>query len=62
LLAGIMACFEYKDPNKQSTIADLIRQKGPGVVLKEVCGLSPDEELFMLIEEEIVKSISNGKD
>lgn len=61
LLAGIMACFYYRDPNKNYTIADLIMEKGPDYVLKEVCGLSMEEELFMLIKQEIIKSNLNGK-
>jgi len=61
LLAGIMGCFYYPDPNKNYTIADLIMEKGPDYVLKEVCGLSMEEELFMLIKQEIIKSNLNGK-
>jgi len=61
LLAGIMACFDYSDPNKNSTIADVILEKGPDCVLKEICGLSVEEELFMLIKEQIIKSNMNGK-
>lgn len=60
LLAGIMACFDYRDTNKDSTIADMIREKGADFVLKEICGLSPNEELFMLIKEQIIKSNING--
>lgn len=60
LLAGIMACFDYHDPNKNLAIADLIREKGPDFVLKEICGLSADEELFMLIKKQIIGSILGG--
>ncbi|MDQ6815295.1 MAG: hypothetical protein M3040_16290 [Bacteroidota bacterium] len=56
LLAGIVASFNYFDRDKKYKLADLIRQKGPDVVLKEICGLSPEEELFRLIKAEIVKS------
>jgi len=61
LLAGIMACFDYSDPNKNFKIADLIFQKGPDLVLKEICGLSKEEELFMLIKEQLIKSNMNDK-
>lgn len=61
LLAGIMACFDYHDPNKSSTIADVILEKGSEFVLKEICGLFVDEELFMLIKEQIIQSNMNGK-
>lgn len=57
LLAGIMACFNYSNPNKNFKIADLILEKGPDFVLKEICGLSMEEELFMLIKEEIIKRV-----
>ncbi len=57
LLAGIMACFDYHDQKKNFTIADLILQKGPDFVLKEICGLSMEEELFMLIKEQIIKRV-----
>jgi len=60
LLAGIIACFHYRDPNKDSTIADMIVDKGADFVLQEICGLSTDEELFMLIKEQIIKSNING--
>ncbi|MEJ7829753.1 MAG: hypothetical protein WKF91_16205 [Segetibacter sp.] len=61
LLAGIMVCFDYRDPKKNSAIANVIRNKGADFVLQEVCGLSFDEELFMLIKEQIIKSDFNGK-
>lgn len=61
LLKGIIACFDYKDPNKNFKVSDLILEKGSEYVLKEICGLSPDEELFMLIKEEILKTGMNGK-
>ena len=61
LIAGIIACFHYRDPNKDSTIADIIRDKNAEFVLKEICGLSPHEELFMVIKEQIIKSNMNGK-
>ncbi|MEJ7738011.1 MAG: hypothetical protein WKF97_11340 [Chitinophagaceae bacterium] len=61
LLEGIIACFDYNDPNKNFKIADLIVEKGPEFVLKEICGLSMEEELFMLIKEQIIKSNVNGK-
>lgn len=61
LLAGIMACFQYRDADKNVRIADLMNEKGPDFVLKEICGLSPDEKLFMLIKEQIMISNPNGK-
>ncbi len=60
LLAGIIACLNYRDPNKNFTIADLIVEKGLDFVLKEICGLSMEEELFMLIKEHLIKSNING--
>ena len=60
LLAGIMACFDYRDANKTSAISDLILTKGPDFVLKEVCGLAENEELFMFIKTQIVKSYKDG--
>ena len=61
LLAGIMAAFNYRDSNNDSMIADLIGDKGADFVLKEICGLSMDEKLSILIKKEIMKSNSNGK-
>ncbi len=61
LLAGIIACFHYRDPSKDSTVAEIIHDKGADFALKEICGLSPEEELFMLIKEQIIKSNINGK-
>jgi mannitol-1-phosphate 5-dehydrogenase len=61
LLTGIMACFEYRDPDKNDRIADVIMEKGPDFVLHEICGLSMEEELFMLIKERIIKSKMNAE-
>ncbi len=61
LLAGIIACFDYRDSNKNFKIADLILEKGLEFVLEEMCGLSMEEELFMLIKEQMIKSNMNGK-
>lgn len=61
LLKGIIACLDYNDPNKNFKISDLILEKGPEYVLKEICGLSTEEKLFMLIKEEVSKSGMNGK-
>lgn len=55
LLAGIIAGFDYRDSNRNYCIRDVIMEKGADLVLKEVCGLSAGEELFMLIKERIVK-------
>ncbi len=60
LLAGIIACFAYRDPNKDYTTADLIHNKGTDFVLKGICGLSEDEELFKLIREQIIKTGMHG--
>lgn len=61
LLEGIMACFEYIDPIKNMKVADVIQEKEPDFVLEEICGLSRDEELFMLIKEQIIKRSMHGK-
>ena len=61
LLKGIMACIEYTDPAKNFKVAHLIKEKGLRFVLKEICGLSEDEELFMLVKEQIIKRGINGK-
>ena len=55
LLDGILACLEYTDTANNCQVARLIREKGPDVVLKEICGLSGEEELFVLIKEQILK-------
>lgn len=55
LLEGIIACFDYTDLNTNLKIADLIKEKGENSVLKEICGVSEDEELFRLIKERISK-------
>jgi len=57
LLKGIMACLDYRDPGKKFTLSDRIREKGVGWVLKEVCGLSEEEPLFLLISEQVLKTI-----
>lgn len=51
LLEGIFACFEYEEAHKNFKVADLLKEKGIDLVLKEVCGLSEGEELFQLIKE-----------
>lgn len=53
LLAGIIACFNYKDEAENFRVTDLITEKGPDIVLKEVCGLAEDEELFILIKNRL---------
>jgi mannitol-1-phosphate 5-dehydrogenase len=60
LLDGIIACFEYFDPNKKCRVADVIREKGADTVLEDICGLSENEELFTLIKKEINKRSMNG--
>ena len=57
LLKGIMACFDYRDPGKSFAVSDLVREKGVVWVLKEVCGLSEEEPLFLLISEQVLKTI-----
>jgi mannitol-1-phosphate 5-dehydrogenase len=57
LLKGIMACFDYRDPGKEPALSDRIREKGVGWVLKEICGLSAEEPLFLLISEQVLKTI-----
>ncbi len=61
LLEGIMTCFDYRDPNKNFKVADIIREKGPDFVLQDICGLSEEEELFILIREQILKKGLNEK-
>jgi mannitol-1-phosphate 5-dehydrogenase len=53
LLAGINACLDYKDPNKNATVRDMAFERGVDVVLKEVCGLREEERLFTLIKQQI---------
>jgi mannitol-1-phosphate 5-dehydrogenase len=60
LLAGIIASFDYKDSNQPVTISQQINEKGAEVVLRDICGLSADEELFKLILSELKKSSPNG--
>lgn len=61
LLEGILACVEYRDKNENFSVADLVKEKGPDDILTEICGLSKDERLFMLIKEQIIKRSMNGK-
>lgn len=61
LLEGIIACFDYKDQINHFSVAGLIKEKGLDRVLKEVCGLSEKEELFMLIKERSIKRSMDGK-
>lgn len=61
LLEGIIACFDYSEPNKNFKVANLILEKGFDFVLMEICGLSKNEELFILIKKEIIKRGMNGK-
>ncbi len=61
LLEGIFACFDYNDSNKNFKVVDLIREKGPDFVLTEICGLFKDEELFMRINQRVIKNSMNGK-
>lgn len=56
LIAGIIACFDYRDSKKAVTIADQIREKGAHFVLTQICGLNANEELFQLLKSEIIKS------
>ena len=56
LLKGILACFAYHDPDKKQQISDLIGEKGLPAVLQEVCGLSMQDELARLIEEQFSKT------
>jgi mannitol-1-phosphate 5-dehydrogenase len=61
ILTGIMACFTYRDPTTNSTISDLILEKGTDLVLKEICGLSTEEELFILIKKQITTNHSHER-
>jgi mannitol-1-phosphate 5-dehydrogenase len=61
LLAGIMACFDYRDANTRLSVTEMIHQKGANCVLNEVCGLSQQDELFVLIQQLIIKSDPNDK-
>ncbi len=60
LLEGIMACFDYKDPNISSSLDKLITENGIDFVLNKICGLSNDEQLFMLIKKEFSKRTVHG--
>jgi mannitol-1-phosphate 5-dehydrogenase len=60
LLEGIVACFNYSDPKKNFKVVDLITSKGTDFVLSEICGLSSNEKLFMLIKEQMIKRGING--
>ena len=60
LLKGILACFAYHDPDKKQPISDLIAKKGLPAVLQEVCGLSMQDELAQLIEEQLSKTSLHG--
>lgn len=53
LVTGIMACLDYPDPKTDQKIIDLIKERGHDAVLKEVCGLSPEEELYALIKKQL---------
>lgn len=51
-LTGIVAALSYDNPEDKEArdLQQLIRTKGLDTVLREVCGLNPDEELFELIK------------
>ncbi len=53
LVAGILACLAYRDPATGFSVAAVIREKGPGFVLAEICGLAPEEPLFGLLKEKL---------
>lgn len=53
LLEGIAACCQYLDPDRPDTVAGMVRERGADQVLQEVCGLSPQEELAVLIRQRI---------
>ena len=59
LVAGIMACIEYKDPDKGRRISDLVFEKGPDYVLNAICGLSTGEELFSILKKQLTIKIRN---
>jgi mannitol-1-phosphate 5-dehydrogenase len=59
LLEGIIACFEYRDKSKNIRISDIIIEKGADFVLKSICELSEEEELYKIIKERIIKSVLN---
>ena len=60
LLKGILACFTYCDPDKKQQLSDLIGEKGLPAVLQEVCGLSMQDELAVLIHEQLLKTSLHG--
>jgi mannitol-1-phosphate 5-dehydrogenase len=62
LLKGILACFVYHDPDKNQQISGLIGEKGLTAVLQEICGLSMEDELARLIEEQLSKTSLRGKE
>lgn len=61
LLKGILASFSYYDPDKKQQLFDLIGKKGLPVVLQEVCGLSMQDELALLINERLLKTSPHGE-
>jgi mannitol-1-phosphate 5-dehydrogenase len=61
ILEGIIACFEYRDPTSNSRIYDVTLEKGPDFILTKICGLSMEEELFMLIKKQITKMNSDER-
>jgi mannitol-1-phosphate 5-dehydrogenase len=61
LITGIIACINYRDPGTNQRVADLIDEKGVDHVLTEICGLSIEEELYMLLKQRIIQSNPNDK-
>jgi mannitol-1-phosphate 5-dehydrogenase len=50
IMAGILACFAYRDVESQKSVADLIAEEGIEYVLTSICGLHSDETLFGLLK------------
>lgn len=57
LMEGIIACINYHDPVTNTSVATVLRDKGPDFVLREICGLRQEEELFGLIKTQMVKRL-----
>jgi mannitol-1-phosphate 5-dehydrogenase len=58
LIEGIKACCQYREPGNSSSIADIIASKGIGAVLEEICGLSKEEKLFLIIQDQYKEAIN----
>jgi len=53
LLEGIRAAFRFDNPDDPQAVRlqQMLREDGPDAVLRDVCGLSPDDRLYSRIRE-----------